>query len=207
METTYCIYGASGHGKVIIEILESLGYGIKELYDDDPNKTMLLDYTVSNNERIFEFSEMNWIIGIGDNRIRKKVAESRLLNFGLVIDPSANISKRIQIEKGVVVMPGAIINSSTVIGKHVIVNTNASIDHDCKIDDYVHISPNATLCGGVKVGEGAHVGAGVTIIPGIKIGKWTRVGAGSVIINDVPDYATVVGNPGRIIKYLKEGDQ
>ena len=35
----------------------------------------------------------------------------------------------------------------------------------------------------------------------IKIGKWVTVGAGAVIIKDIPDYAVVVGNPGRIIKY------
>lgn len=78
-------------------------------------------------------------------------------------------------------------------------NTNASIDHDCHINDFVHISPNATVSGGVTVDEGTHIGAGATIIPSIKIGKWAKIGAGSIIIRDVPNYATVVGNPGRVI--------
>jgi acetyltransferase EpsM len=43
-------------------------------------------------------------------------------------------------------------------------------------------------------------GIGVYAIQGIKIGKWCAIGAGIVIIRDVPDGATVVGNPGRIIK-------
>ena len=41
------------------------------------------------------------------------------------------------------------------------------------------------------------------IIQGIKIGKWAKIGAGAVIVNDIPDYAMVVGVPGKIIKYLK----
>lgn len=82
-----------------------------------------------------------------------------------------------------------------------IVNTGASVDHDCKIDDFVHISPRATLCGNVIVGEGTQVGAASVIIPGIKIGKWCTIGAGTVIIRDVPDYAVVVGNPGKVIKF------
>jgi acetyltransferase EpsM len=100
-------------------------------------------------------------------------------------------------------MPGVTVNSSTTIGAHCILNTNSSIDHDCILDNYVHISPNATLCGGISIGEGTHIGAGAVVIPGIKIGKWCTIGAGSVIINNIPDYSTVVGNPGKIIKQIK----
>lgn len=56
------------------------------------------------------------------------------------------------------------------------------------------------MAGHVEVGEGSHIGIGVSIIQGIKIGKWCTIGAGAVIIKDVPDGATVVGNPGKIIK-------
>jgi serine acetyltransferase len=81
-----------------------------------------------------------------------------------------------------------------------IINTAAVIEHDCVIEDYVHISPNVTICGHVKIGKGTHVGAAAVIIPGIKIGAWCTIGAGAVVIRDIPDGATVVGNPGRIIK-------
>jgi acetyltransferase EpsM len=53
----------------------------------------------------------------------------------------------------------------------------------------------------VQVGEGTHIGIGACVVQGIKVGKWATIGAGAVIIKDVPDYAVVVGNPGRIIKY------
>jgi acetyltransferase-like isoleucine patch superfamily enzyme len=85
----------------------------------------------------------------------------------------------------------------------VLVNTAASIDHDNEIGDYAHISPHATLCGHVKVGEGTHIGAGAVVIPSIRIGKWCTVGAGTVVIRDIPDYATAVGNPAKIIKMRK----
>jgi acetyltransferase EpsM len=55
----------------------------------------------------------------------------------------------------------------------------------------------------VTVREGTHVGAGAIIIPGVTVGKWAVIGAGSVIIRDVPDFATVVGNPGRVVKIAK----
>jgi acetyltransferase EpsM len=200
MNKSYCIYGASGHSKVIIEIIEKAGNSIRALFDDDPLKNALLDYKVTNEKSIFELKDVEWIIGIGNNEIRKKVAENNLLPYDLAIDPKAIISARIKIGKGTVIMPGCTINSSTVIGKHAIINTHSSVDHDCILGDYVHISPNATLCGGVEVGEGTHIGASTVVIPGIQIGKWATIGAGSVIIKDVPDFATVVGNPGQIIK-------
>ncbi len=198
----YCIYGASGHAKVIIEILEASGHTISFLVEDNPAKTDLLGYTVSDSKAINENAEAQWIIGIGSNEVRKKLSEKLKLNFGIAVHPNTNVSKRAVIGAGTVVMPGVSINASTTIGTHVIINTNASVDHDCIIGDFVHISPNASLCGGITVGEGTHIGAGATIIPGIKIGKWAKVGAGAVIIRDVPDYATVVGNPGKIIKTL-----
>lgn len=200
MRNEYYIYGASGHSKVIIEILERLGSIIKGLFDDDPAKKMLFEYPVSHKKTLLELPGSNWIIGIGNNETRKKIALNNLLNYGTIIDISANVSKRTRLGKGIVIMPGATVNSSSIIGNHCIINTNSSIDHDCILDDYVHVSPNATLCGGVKIGEGVHIGAGAIIIPGIRIGNWVKIGAGSVIIKDVPDNVTIVGNPVRIIK-------
>ena len=45
------------------------------------------------------------------------------------------------------------------------------------------------------------MGIGAVIIQGVKIGNWVTIGAGTIILNDVPDYAVIVGNPGKIIKY------
>ncbi len=201
MENKFCIYGASGHAKVIIEMLENTGVDIQGLYDDDPVKKLLLDYRVTNEKSFLHSEGIEWIIGIGINAIRKKIAENNLLNYGVLIDKTAYVSKRAVIGEGSVIMPGVSINSSSNIGRHAIINTNASIDHDCILNDYVHVSPNATLCGGVVVGEGTHIGAGAIIIPGITIGKWCIIGAGSVIIMDIPDNLKVVGNPGRRIDY------
>jgi acetyltransferase EpsM len=68
----------------------------------------------------------------------------------------------------------------------------------------VHISPGAVLAGGVRVGIGSHIGIGAMVIPGKKIGQWCTIGAGAVIIEDVPNFATVVGNPGKIVKIVEK---
>lgn len=192
------LYGASGHCKVIIDILEANGIPIDFIVDDDPNVSSLLGYEVRHN--VAKFDE--GIIAIGSCEIRKKIVSSiKMGKYLTATHPSTIISPRAQIGEGSVVMQGAIIQSCATIGKHCIINTGASIDHDCQIGNFVHIAPHATLCGNVQVGEGGWVGAGATIIPGIKIGKWAVIGAGAVVIQDVPDKAVVAGVPAKVIKY------
>lgn len=77
----------------------------------------------------------------------------------------------------------------------------ACVSHHNVIEDYAFVGPNACTGGNVHIKEGAFIGIGASIIPNITIGKWSTVGAGSVVIKDVPDYATVVGNPAKVIKY------
>lgn len=195
------LYGASGHGKVIIDILESIHEPNIEIWDD-ADKEPIWEFPVRRPFHAGKVLNDNVIIGIGVNATRKKVVE-RLAGsvvFGTAIHATAYISKRAAVGEGTVVMGGVTVNPDAQIGKHCIINTNCSIDHDCVIGDYVHISPNAALSGDVHVGEGTHIGTGAAAIQGVRIGKWCTIGAGTVLISDIPDYATAVGNPARIIK-------
>jgi sugar O-acyltransferase (sialic acid O-acetyltransferase NeuD family) len=193
------LYGASGHAKVIIDILRDMGIPVLGAFDKNPALKEIGGIPVLGPEVEQELGKPV-IISIGDNAIRRRVAESLKHAFGKAIHPSAIISPSATIAEGTVVMQGAIIQASANIGKHAIVNTGASIDHDCQIGDYAHISPGAVLSGNVQVGEGTHIGAGAVVIPNLKIGKWCKIGAGTVVIRDIPDGVTAVGNPARIIK-------
>lgn len=194
------LYGASGHGKVVRDILISQGVDVKAFFDDNINLNLFESLSVHRYKPELYIDE-KVIISIGNNLIRKNLSGIVQHEFGIGIHTSAIIGSNVIIDKGTVVMQGTIIQSSVRVGKHVILNTASNIDHDCSLDDFVHISPNATLCGNVIVGEGSHIGAGATVIPNIRIGKWCTIGAGSVVINDIPDYAVAVGNPARIIRY------
>lgn len=191
------LYGASGHAKVVIAILKRSNIKISKIFDDNKNIKKILEFDVTSFERLDKNN--SFIISIGNNKIRKSISQKLNAAYGQAIHPDSIIDPTVTIQDGTVIMAGTVINSSTKIGKHCIINTSASVDHDCILENFVHISPNATLCGGVKVGEGTQIGAGAVIIPGVIVGKWCTIGAGSVIIKDVPDRATVVGNPGRIV--------
>lgn len=192
------LYGASGHAKVIMDICKRNNVKINTIIDDNTKILSLLGQNVIP-FNAFKSKDDQFIISIGNNRVRKGVVSKLKATYGIAIHPNSVIDESVKINDGSVIMAGSIINSSTKIGKHCIINTSSSIDHDCVLGDFVHISPNATICGGIEIGEGSHIGAGAIIIPGIKIGKWSTIGAGAVVIKNVPDGATVVGNPGKIV--------
>lgn len=206
MENKIILYGASGHAKVIIDILKSCSISIDAIIDDNPKKDIILGISIIKTINFDLKNLKNCIISIGNNKVRKILSNKLEVNFLNAIHPSAIISKFATIEQGTVVMAGVIINPEVIIKKHCIINTGAIIEHDCVIENFAHISPGVSLAGSVVVGEGAHVGIGATIIQGITVGKWATVGAGAIIIKDVPDYAVVVGNPGKIIKYNSNND-
>jgi len=187
------LYGASGHGKVIKEILEAQNRKLDGFIDDN----MLLS-SFASLPVVHEVGDLNpIIISIGNNAIRKRIAEKLMCQFATGIHPSAVVSPSVEIGEGSVIMPGAIINADVKIGKHCIVNTGASIDHECIIEDYCHVAPHATLCGQVIVGEGTLIGVGSSVIPCVKIGQWCVVGAGAAVIDDIVDNTTVVGVPAK----------
>lgn len=201
------IIGAGGHAKVIVDIINLISNKIQGVWVENNIDDNFLTYPLGDltNFKLIESKE--YIIAIGNNYVRKRIAKELLKSTLVAIHPSSVLANSATVGIGTVCMANTTINADSVIGEHVIINTNASVDHDCKIANFVHISPQVGIAGNVEIGEGTHVGIGACVIQDIKIGKWVTIGAGAVIINDVPDYAVVVGNPGKIIKYTKINEQ
>ncbi len=196
------IIGANGHAKVIATILFEEEKAISGVWDDNSLIETMCSLPIMGNVAAFsQLKSDDFIIAIGNNTIRKKIAAKLIQTKALAIHPTSAVAKSATIGFGSVLMANTSVNADAHIGQHVIINTNASVDHDCILGDFVHISPQVGLAGNVRVGEGTHIGIGAVVIQGIKIGKWVTVGAGAIVIKDVPDYAVVVGNPAKIIKY------
>lgn len=187
------IYGASGHGRAILDVIESLNGNISGIFDDNLEVKNMLGYGVMGRiPRDFHFDQPLFV-AIGDNKIRKRIVELVVgrTDFGTLVHPRAIISGRALIGNGTVIMEGGIVKVNSRIGNQVIVNTGTSVDHDCVIGDYAHLAPQVVLCGGVTIGEGAFVGANTVVVPGIHIGAWCTIAAGTVVAKDVPDGATL----------------
>lgn len=202
------VFGAGGHAKVVIDVVERQGlYEIAFLVDDDRTMKDTLFYgyrIIGSRIELLSGTVMKGIVAIGCNMARCKVA-TWLKEHGYelisVVHPSAQLARGTNIGVGTVVMAGAIINSDVIVGENVIVNSKASLDHDCSIGRCSHIAPGAILCGSVTVSDGTFICAGATILPNISVGSNVIVGAGSTVVSDLPDNVTVVGTPARIVKH------
>ena len=196
------VVGAGGHAKVIGDIIIKSGDKLLGFLDDNKTGIVFLDYSVIGTIKDIAIMPVHteFIIGIGNNTLRRKIDEKYNVLWYTAIHPSAQISLDVVLGKGTAVMASAVINSSVNIGNHCIINTGAVVEHDNIIKNYVHVSPNATLCGTVTIGSSSHVGASATVINNINVGENTIIGAGAVVVKDLPANCTAVGAPARVIK-------
>lgn len=213
------IVGASGHAKVLIDILEkNKTYTIVGLIDSYKDKNRLFfGYTIIGTENDIktlseQYNFKMGIIAVGDNCTRKKLYKNikkELPEFEYInaIHPSAILGKNVQIGYGNAIMAGAIVNSDSRIGNFCIINTNASLGHDGTIKDFCSLAPNATLGGNVHVGKCTAVSLGANIIQDISIGNYTIIGAGSLVIRDVGNFEMVYGVPAKKIRDIKKGEK
>ena len=194
------IIGASGHGKVVADIAEKMGYDPIGFLDDNGEVTSCNGCPVLGKTNGFSDFNCEFFVAIGNNVIRariQKVLEDAGKQVATLIHPNAVVGKGVELGQGTVVMAGAVINPGAKIGKGCIINTCASVDHDCLLGDFVHLSVGAHMAGGCFVGDGSFIATGATVINNIRICADTVIGAGGVVIRNIEEPGTYVGCPVR----------
>ena len=198
------VFGAGGHGKVVVATLQAAGRTVAAILDDDAerwNATVLGVPVCGPCALSRELGPHDAVLAVGDNRARRALATSLEAVSGLAwttaVHPSATVHASVLVGPGTVVFAGAVVQPDVVLGAHAIVNTAASIDHDCRLGDFAHLAPGSRLAGHVEVGEGALLGLGSGVLPGCRVGAWAVVGAGATVTGAVGDGWVVVGTPAR----------
>jgi sugar O-acyltransferase (sialic acid O-acetyltransferase NeuD family) len=194
------IYGAGGHAKAVMEMVQAIGaHQIAGILDDNPalkGKSILGIPILGGRDLLPILHEKglslaaNGVGGILDIAVRVRLFEMLAqagFDFPPLAHPRATVEPSVTPGAGVQVFANAYVGSSTVLHPRCMVNTGAIVSHDCEIGAYSHIAPGAMLAGHVYVGERSLVGMGVTTAIGIKIGSGVRIGNGAVVYADVPD--------------------
>lgn len=200
MGESVIIIGASGHGRVIADIVVKSGDKVKGFLDDAENlPDNILGFPVLGKIQDFEkYLQYSFIIAIGDEKIRENI-DIRLnskVRWYTAVHPTAVISSLgVTVGAGTVVMANAVINSCACIGRHCIINTAAVVEHDNEISDFVHLSPGVTLAGTVKVGMRTHIGVGAVVRNNIEICQDSIVGAGATVVKDITLPGVYIGVP------------
>ena len=101
------LYGASGHAKVIIDILNASGIKVDALFDDDHSIKELLSIPVKHHWN----GESPVVVSVGNNLSRRQIAEKLGCEFGTVIHPTAVVSPNSIVGEGTVIMQGSVIQS------------------------------------------------------------------------------------------------
>lgn len=148
-----------------------------------------------------------------------------------VIDKGSIIGQGTKIWHFSHIMPGAIIGEKCNIGQNVVVSPEVILGNNVKVqnnvsiytgvicEDDVFLGPSCVFTNIINprsainrkdqysktiVGQGATIGANSTIVCGHNIGRFAFIGAGAVVTKTVPNYALVVGNPGKQIGWMSE---
>lgn len=193
------IVGAGGHGKVIADNALKNGYTDICFIDDNARGTCMGFPIVGTSAELetLDDGRTDFVIGIGNNSVRKRIADKYCVNWVALIHPSAQIAVNVSIGEGTVIMAGVAVNACAVIGNHCIVNTGAIVEHDNVLEDYVHVSPGAKLGGTVRVGEQTHVGIGAAVKNNVDICSDCVVGAGAVVVKNIRNKGTYMGVPAK----------
>jgi len=200
------IIGASGHGKVVLDVLEArreffsgdpTTMPIPELYTDkicfaDQDSELAGRY-LNGHEILYmktcALHDVNFFfVAIGNNEARREIyneLKSRDYPTDVLASPFAYVSPEAAIGDGTLINHGAIIQPGTLIGENCIINIGANIGPDCKIESHVHVESGSTLCGNI-IGENTFIGAGTIIKAGIVIGKNCVIPMGSIVTQNIP---------------------
>lgn len=159
MAKSLLIIGAGGHGKVVKEVAEAVGYDKIAFLDD--NSEEAVGKIADTKQFVQEYQAA--FVGIGNNKFRNELLQ-RLGQEGyeipILLHPTAYISKTAVIGKGTVVEPKAIVNANSKVGTGCIISVGAIVDHDVVLEACVHVNAGAICKAGSFVAKETKLEAG-----------------------------------------------
>ena len=204
MTRRLAIIGAGGHGRVVADAAERLGWTVA-FFDDHAEGAVAGWPVIGPVSALFALPEQvdGIIVAIGNNRVRLELTHRLIaaeMPVPVIVHPAATVSSRASLGAGTFLAAGAVVNIGARIGLASLVNTGATVDHDCIVADGVHLSPGVHLSGTVTIGERTWLGTGSSVRNNLVIGRDAVIGVGSAVVANVPDGVVAQGVPARVVR-------
>lgn len=196
MNERVILIGAGGQSKVVADLVRACGDTVVGFLDDSAADERIIGRVAD----AHRYPDCRFLIAVGDNNTRKRLARSLDLPWHTAVHPTAYVSPSARIGEGTVVLPLAVIHTDASVGCHCIVNSGAVVEHDNVLADFSHISPGAALAGRVSVGECTQVGVGASVKNNVSICGGCVIGAGAAVVRDIHQPGVYAGVPARRIK-------
>jgi sugar O-acyltransferase (sialic acid O-acetyltransferase NeuD family) len=139
------------------------------------------------------------VCALGDPMLRERYSrhlDEQGADF-MNLTPDLHQAQGVSIAGGGIFERNTVIGADSHLGRFVLMHAFSVIGHDVHVGDFTTIGNFVFIGGGAQIGSHVTIFPHASILPGIKIGRGARIGAGSVVIRDVPEGATVMGNPAR----------
>lgn len=206
------IVGAGTYGQVYVNYLSEI-YDVQGFFDSNPdllNKKINNYPVIGSVESLPEYMEHQKgtaiFIPLGNNERRVELLryyEELGYDLPSFIHDSVYLHDNVFIGKSVYILPSTNVMPFTSIGDYTMISMGVNIAHHVAIAEGCFFSQGCNIGASIAIGLRAYFGMAASVMTGVEsIGANSIIGVGAVVIRDVPEKAVIVGNPGKVLKYL-----
>ncbi len=213
MQKVVGIYGASGFGREVLNVLmskpENSDADIRFIDDRDCNAQTFAHHSVVTWQQFLNISNASKTVAvaIADSITREKIFQKCAMSQIQLTNIIANqsfVSDEVKFGHGIILQPFTSITSNAIIGNGFHANIYSYVAHDCIIGNFVTFAPSVKCNGNIHIGDHAYIGTGAIIRQGndekpLVIGAGAVIGMGAVVTKDVAPGVTVIGNPAKVL--------
>jgi len=207
------IIGAGTYGQVYANYLKKI-YSVQGFFDSNPdlNGEIINNYPVLGcvndlPKYIENNKETAVFVPLGDNNRRVELLSYyEKLGYDLpsFIHESVHLHDNVIIGKSVYILPSTSVMPFTDIGDYSMISMGVNIAHHVEISSGCFFSQGCNIGASIKIAEKAYFGMAASVMTGVQnIGENALIGVGAVVIRNVPAKAVIVGNPGKILRYVQ----
>ena len=152
-----------------------------------------------------KFADAEFFVALGYRHLPLKAEILRRLRAAgrrvpAWVHPSCQVAPTARLGDGSFLFPLCNVDQEAECGAGVLLHNSVVVSHGARIGDAAYLSPGVVLSGQVTIGEAAFLGSGTVVANGRTIGARARVGLASAVTRDLPDGASAIGNPLRLLE-------